>query len=103
MVQLWSFSKSKNIKLPNTTKMETSGIMELIPSILPRLASSPQSVIQALKPASLAEEPKKVMTQSIRITRVTPREAAAAVLPAIGVKISMRMRQKDKIEMPHKM
>ena len=46
------------MKPPKTTSMETSGIMELKPSILPRLLSSPLSVSQALYAASLAVEPK---------------------------------------------
>ena len=33
---------------PKTTRMETSGIMELMPSIFPRLVLSPRSVNHAL-------------------------------------------------------
>ena len=51
--------------------MEINGIIELIPSILPRFSLSPLSVSQALYAASLAVEPKKVITQSITIVKVT--------------------------------
>ena len=63
-------SRSKPMKPPKTTSMETSGIMELKPSILPRLLSSPLSVSHALYAASLAVEPKNVMTQSITIVSI---------------------------------
>ena len=73
---------------------DTRGIMALIPSMLPRLESSEISVSQALKQASLAEDPKKVITQSITMVSPTPKDAAAA---ALGIQLwitSIRSRLK---------
>ena len=74
--------------------------MELIPSIEPRLDSSPTSVSHALKQASLALEPKKVITQSIIITSVTPTDAATETSETNCVMISILINAKLKIEIP---
>ena len=74
--------------------METNGIMALIPSILPRLVSSDTSVSQALKQASLAEEPKKVITQSMTMVTATPTEAADTVAGTSAEITSIRIRLK---------
>ena len=58
--QLDAKVKSKNIKPPNTARIATRGIIELIPSAAPRLVLSVLSVNHALNAASFAEEPKKV-------------------------------------------
>ena len=47
-VQLRASSRSKAMKLPNTTRIATRGIMELIPSAAPWFVSSVLSVTQAL-------------------------------------------------------
>ena len=78
--QLSDFSKSKNINPPNTTSILTSGIIAFIPSAAPRFEESVESVSQALKAASLALEPKKVITQSRMIVRLTPKDAAEAAI-----------------------
>ena len=83
--------------------MDTSGIMALIPSMWPRLLSSDTSVSQALKQASLAEEPKKVMTQSIIMVTVTPTDAAEATLGTQALITSMRIRLKLQMLMPQAM
>ena len=100
-VQLSARSRLNPMNPPNTKRIATSGIMELKPSILPRSPSSPLSVSHALYAASFADEPKNVMTQSRTITNVTPREAAAAALPAIRVSISTLISPNPKIEIPH--
>ena len=80
--------------------METSGIIALMPSICPRLLWSETSVSQALKQASLAAEPKKVMMQSTAMVSATPTEAAAAV-PGIQAPItSIRSMEKLQMLMP---
>ena len=101
-LQLEAFSKSKNMKPPNTTKMLTSGIMALIPSAAPRLVGSVESVSHALKAASLALEPKKVMTQSRMMVRLTPSVAAETIIEAFLDRISSRRKIKLKIERPHR-
>ena len=83
--------------------MAISGIMALMPSMLPRLVSSDTSVSQALKQASLAEEPKKVMTQSMRMVRLTPTEAADAAPGNRALITSMRIRLKLQMLMPQAM
>ena len=91
------------MKPPNTTKIETSGIIELKPSIFPRLPSPPLSVSHALKAASLAAEPKKVIIQSKAMVNVTPRAAACTAPPAIGVRVSTLIKANPKIEIPQTM
>ena len=76
--------------------------MELIPSAAPRLCSVVESVNQALNAASLAVEPKKVITQSINMTRLIPIDAApAAAVPRKDMIISFRIRANPRIESPH--
>ena len=65
---------------PKMTSMEMSGRMASTDSALPRASFGTVSVIQALKAASLAVEPKKVITQS----STTIMTAAAAVAAAAG-------------------
>ena len=102
-VQLDARSRSKAINPPNTARIATSGIMALTPSAAPRLVASVLSVSQALKAASLAVEPKKVITQSRTITSVMPMaEADAAMGKAAWIR-SSRSRVKPKMEMPHSM
>ncbi len=91
-VQLAGTSRSNPMNPPNTTSMATSGIMALIPSILPLLVSFPESVSHALYAASLAVEPKNVITQSRMITILTPAAAASATPPNIGVSTSILTR-----------
>ena len=101
VTQLAAFSRSKNIKPPNTTKMAIMGIMALMPSAAPRLVSSVLSVSQALKQASLAVEPKKVMTQSMRMVRLTQTVVTATPAETMGLMTSTRMRAKLRMEIPH--
>jgi len=65
---------------PKMTSMEMSGRMASTDSALPRAAFGTVSVIHALNAASLAVEPKNVMTQS-STTIIT---AAAAAAEAAG-------------------
>ena len=100
-VQLSLWFRSKPMKPPKTTRMEIRGIMELMPSTAPRLVRSVESVTQALKAASLALEPKKVMTQSMMMTRLTPRAMALAVMGKTASITSTRSRQKLRMLTPH--
>ena len=100
-VQLEACSKSKNIKPPKTTRILTRGIMALMPSAAPRLEGSVESVSQALKAASLAVEPKKVITQSKIMVRLMPTVAALTAIPKVLLMISSRRRIKLKMEIPH--
>ena len=101
-VQLEASSRSKNIKPPNTTRIATSGIMALMPSAAPRLVLSVLSVSHALKAASLALLPKKVIRQSRAITRDTPRVAALAICGNSPVRTSSRTSIKQRMEMPQR-
>lgn len=58
----------KPSRAPNTTSIATSGITARTDSTRPRLLLLVTSVTQALKAASLALLPKKVITQSSTIT-----------------------------------
>jgi len=58
---------------PNTISMASSGNVESTESTRPRFDSVVESVTQALKAASLAVEPKKVMTQSSTTTSTAPK------------------------------
>ena len=82
--------------------MATSGIMALMPSTLPRLLSSVTSVSHALKQASLAEEPKKVITQSRMMVMLTPTEAAETTVGNSALITSMRTREKLQMEIPQR-
>ena len=83
--------------------MATSGIMALMPSAVPRLVASVLSVSQALKAASLADEPKKVIRQSSTMTSDTPSEAAEAADGNAALIKSSRKSVKPRIEMPQRM
>ena len=74
--------------------MATSGIMASTVSTRPRFSSTVTSVTQALKAASLAVEPKKVMTQSITTTST----AAPWAAPARGL---LLMKAKAPMLTPH--
>ena len=65
-------------RAPNTTSMAISGITASTVSVRPRLSAAVTSVTQALKAASLAVEPKKVITQSSTTTSTAVPWAAAA-------------------------
>ena len=80
----------------------TSGIMALMPSTLPRLLSSVTSVSQALKQASLAAEPKKVITQSMIIVRETPTAAAEATAGNSAWITSRRIKLKLQMVIPQR-
>ena len=53
-----------NIPMPNTSTVAMTGITESMVFTLPRLLTSVTSATQVLNAASLAVEPKKVITQS---------------------------------------
>ena len=76
--------------------------MALTPSAEPRLVESVASVSHALKQASLAEEPKKVITQSITMTSDTPTEAAEAAMGKIFSITSVRISAKLQMLMPQR-
>ena len=100
MVQLFCAFRSRNIKLPNTTRIARSGIIALIPSAFPRLLSSVISVNQALKAASFAVEPKNVIRQSSAMVNEIPRTAAGTV-EGTFVRMSSRRNAKEQTEIPH--
>ena len=100
-LQSFALDRSKPIKPPNTTRIAISGIIALMPSALPCPPSCVASVSQALKAASFAVEPKKVITQSNTITSDTPALAAAAALKK-RVRISIRIKAKAAMEIPHR-
>ena len=102
-VQLDSLDRSKNINPPKTTKIARRGIMELMPSAAPRLVLSVESVSQALKAASLAVEPKKVMTQSRMMTKETPTAAADVAMGKRAPMMSVFKSIKLKMEMHQRM
>lgn len=81
-------------RAPNTTSMATSGIMASTVSTRPRFSGTVTSVTQALKAASLAVEPKKVITQSITTTST----AAPWAAPARGL---LLMKAKAPMLTPH--
>ena len=83
--------------------MAMRGIIALMPSAEPRFVASVESVSHALKQASLADEPKNVITQSIIMTRDTPTEAADAAAGNIFSITSVRMRAKLQMDMPQSM
>ena len=101
IVQLDDSSRLKNINPPKTTKIATSGIMELIPSTEPLLVESVLSVIQALKAASFAVEPKNVIMQSNAIVSVTPNAAAEVTIGKSVPSTCVFSNAKQKMEMPH--
>ena len=98
--QLEDSSRLKPINPPNTTKIAIRGIIALIPSALPRLEASVESVSQALNAASLAVEPKNVITQSSIIVKETPKLAAETVKGNSLFIVSIFNAEKLKIETP---
>ena len=88
------------MKPPNNTRIEISGIMELMPSAAPRLVASVASVSHALYAASFAVEPKKVITQSRIMTSVIPTEAVLTAAPNREEITSARIRANAMIEIP---
>ena len=101
-VQLDGLSKSRNIKPPKTTRTDTKGIIAFIPSAAPLFLELVESVSQALKAASFAVEPKKVITQSSIIAKVTPTEAAETAIGKALLISSCFKNTKLKIEIPHR-
>ena len=105
-VQLPSRFWSRPIKPPKTTRIAIRGIMALMPSTAPRLVSSVESVSQALKQASLAEEPKKVMMQSRAMVRVMHSDSAALLVDIMGKNrlwtVPSRIRPKPRMEIPQR-
>ena len=80
--------------------------MALMPSALPRLVASVESVSQALKQASLAELPKKVIRQSSPMVRLMHRPYTGARVETAGKKmfwmVPCRIREKLQMEMPQR-
>ena len=101
-VQLLLSSRLKPKNPPKTTRMATSGIIELIPSAAPRFWSVAISVSQALKQASLALEPKNVITQSKIITKVMQRAETEVARGKRAPMVSVFIKANAKIETPHK-
>ena len=102
ITQLCARLRSKAINPPNTARMATRGIIELIPSAEPRLVESVESVSHALYAASFADEPKKVIRQSRTIVSVMP---IAAALDAAGKRASITSSLSSanaKIEIPQR-
>ena len=83
--------------------MATNGIIELIPSAAPRFVLSVESVTQALKAASFADEPKNVIMQSNIMVSVAPKAAAEVTIGNTEEIISVFKNIKLKIEIPHSM
>ena len=90
------------MKPPKTARMATRGIMALMPSAPPRLVSSVLSVSQALKAASLAVEPKKVMIQSRTMTRDTPTAAAEAAMGKTDLIQPSFRKMKQRMDTPQR-
>ena len=101
-VQVSGWFWSKPIKPPKTTRIAISGIIALMPSAAPLFVASVESVSQALKQASFAQEPKKVITQSMMMTRLTPIAAAEAAAGNSAPITSVRIRAKLQMEIPHR-
>ena len=86
---------------PNTKSVERSGSTASTDSVLPRWFSSVMSLIHALNAASLAELPKKVIIQSITITKVAVTCTAAAA-PTMAVTLLTVIAANAMVERPHK-
>ena len=99
-VQLDCKLRSKAIKPPKTTRIDTSGIIAFIPSAAPLLVSSVLSVSHALNAASFALEPKKVIIQSKAMTSEAPTVAAEAVAGITAEIKSVLISEKQSIEIP---
>ena len=65
-------------RAPKTTSMAMRGMTDSTASTRPRFSSPVTSVTQALKAASLAELPKKVITQSKMMTMTAAARTARA-------------------------
>ena len=85
---------------PKTARIAMSGIMAFTPSAAPRFFSVVESVSQALKAASFAVEPKKVITQSRMMVKEMPTEAALTAAPKRRPITSVRMKAKARMEIP---
>ena len=96
-------SRLNAINPPNTARIATSGIIEFIPSAAPLLVSLVESVSHALYAASLALEPKKVITQSSTITSVTASAEADATAGNAALIQSTRRSAKPRIDTPQRM
>ena len=101
-VQLWGALRSNAINPPKTARMATRGIIAFMPSAAPLLELSTLSVSQALKAASFADEPKKVIRQSRIITREIPTDAAEATIGNTAEMTSSLMRINASMEMPQR-
>ena len=99
-VQLLLLSRSRAIKPPKTASIATSGIIEFMPSALPRFDESVLSVSQALKAASFALEPKNVITQSKIMTSETPILATDTAVGKSAFNTSNLTSEKQSIETP---
>ena len=88
--------------MKKTTKIAISGIIEFIPSAFPLSSLVTLSVSHALKHASFADEPKKVITQSIIITSVTQTADADAAIGKSAPIISTLISAKLRIEIPQR-
>ena len=84
---------------PKTTTIASKGIMASTVSVLPRFCGSVTSVIHALKAASFAVEPKKVMTQSI-ITTNTPASITAFAAGNSTLVLCTVIRENAKVVKP---
>ena len=73
-----------NIAMTKTNTKATMENIDITPLTLPRLVLSVTSVTQVLKAASLAVEPKKVMTQS-NMTSNAPMSPMVFVVGVTGI------------------
>ena len=85
---------------PKMTSMEISGRMASTDSAVPRASLGTVSVIHALKAASLAVEPKKVITQS-STTIITAAAAAAEAAGNSFAAFSTVTRPNAAVDRPH--
>ena len=79
--------------------MDNNGRAASTPSVLALVDLSVESVTQALKQASLAVEPKKVITQSM-MTAIQPPKATALADGNIFAMVSVFRKAKASNEMP---
>lgn len=89
-------------KAPKMTSIEMSGSVAMTDSARPRFDSSVASVNQALKAASFAVEPKKVMTQSSTTIMTAAAETALAAGKSFAA-FSTVTRPKAAVEAPQRM
>ena len=88
-------------KSPKIISIDRSGRTASTDSVLPRFPASMESVIYALKAASFAVEPKKVITQS-SMTTITAAAAAACAGKSFAA-LSTVISPKAAVDMPHRM